>query len=224
MKVVKVTHNTIPDQEPDQEQQGEPQDESSLVDLEEISIIQENGEPSKPSVRRREEKGYNIETEPDLRRDEREGEFPKAIISERNKDKAYYSKAGPLTERIVVNDRLIPQALDSSVDLELPSPKESDALINHREADAFFENNSNSSDSKDGKNSKSKPKVPAFPRGVGVFAGKNFVTVNDPSLEGHRVEDVRFLTGVENLNSPLGRQVKIDLVNATSENKMEGNC
>lgn len=227
MKVIKITHNTIPDQEPDQEQQEQQynNDESSLVELEDVSVIQENGEPSKPSVRKRENKDYNIETEPDLRRDD--GEFPKAIISERNKDKAgvygnnYYSKAGPLTERIVVNDRLIPQALDSSVDLELPSPKESDALINHREADAFFENNSNSSDSKESKN---KPKVPVFPKGTGVFAGKNFVTVNDPSLEGHRVEDVRFLTGIENLNSPLGRQVKIDLASVTSENKMESNC
>jgi len=229
VKVVKVNHDSVPDQEPDQEQQEIEQDESSMVGLDDISIIQDNN-PSKQNMKRREEKNSNVETEPDLRRDDREGEFPEVVVSERNKNKAglyaqYYAKAAkavPLTERIVVNDRLIPQALDSSVDLELPSPKESDALINHREADAFFENNSSSSSSKESKNNKSanKPKIPAFPKTkAGVFAGNNFVAVNDPALEGHQVEDVRFLTGVENLNSPLGKQIKIDLTN-----KMENAC
>jgi len=111
--------------------------------------------------------------------------------------------------------------LDYSVDIELPSPKESDGLINHREADAFFENNSNSSDSKESKNNnRSKPRIPAFPiTKTGVFTGNNFVAVNDPTLEGHLVEDVRFLTGAENMNSPLGKHVKIDY-----NNKMESGC
>jgi len=228
LKVVKINHESVPDQEQDQEQQEIDQDESSMVDLDDVSIIQPNS-PSTQNMKKRDEKNYNVETEPDLRRDDREGEFPEVVVSERNKDKAglyanLYSKAckaAPLTERIVVNDRLIPQALDSSVDIELPSPKESDALINHREADAFFDNNSNSSDSKTNIRS-NKPNIPAFPKNrAGVFAGNNFVAVNDPSLEGHAVEDVRFLTGAENLNSPLGKQVKIDLTNHT---KMETGC
>jgi len=230
MKFVKVQNDSVAEQEQDQEEEyqsqedeDQEQDQDSGVDLEEISVVKA-GYPSKPNLKKKEdkEKVYNIETEPDLRREDRGEEFPRTIISERNKDKAnlypnnYYSKAGPLTERIVVNDRLLPQALDSSVDFELPSPKESDALINHREADAFFENNTNSSDS----SKKSKPKIPPFPKNsLAMFANSNLVAVNDPTLQGHKVEDVRFLTGVENLNSPLGKHVKIDLTN-----KVEGGC
>jgi Dullard-like phosphatase family protein len=231
MKFVKVQNqnSSVADQEQDQDYQSqdeepeEEQDPDYGVDLEHISVVKANY-PAKANPNKKEdrEKVYNVETEPDLGREGRGEEFPKTIISERNKDKAgmypnYYSKAGPLTERIVVNDRLVPQALDSSVDFELPSPKESDALINHREADAFFENNTNSSDSKD---SKAKPKIPPFPKSsVSVFTSSNLVAMNDPTLEGHKVEDVRFLTGIENLNSPLGKHVKIDLTN-----QMEASC
>jgi len=227
MKFIMVKNNSVANQEQDpdaeyQSQEDDDQGQNSSVDLEEICVAKADY-PSKGSMKKKEDKDkvYNVETEPDLGREGRDEEFPKTIISERNKDKAglysnYYSKAGPLTERVVVNDRLIPQALESSVDLELPSPKESDALINHREADAFFENNTNSSDS----SKKSKPIIPPFPRsGANVFASGNLVAVNDPTLEGHKVEDVRFLTGLENLNSPLGRHVKIDLTN-----KMEAGC
>jgi len=146
MKFVKVKYQeSIPNQEQEEEQapeeaQGleenqeedqEEQQQDSSLDLREISLIQDND--PKPSAKKREEreKAYNAETEPDLRRDERE---------KKNKSGSYGDfspKAVPLTERVVVNDRLIPQALDSSVDLELPSPKESDGLINHRDADTF---------------------------------------------------------------------------------------
>jgi len=225
IKVVKVAHDTVPEQEPDQEQEELEQDESSSIGLDDVSIIQANV-PSKQNLKKRDDKNYNVETEPDLRRDDREEEFPKTIVSSRNKAGLFgnfYPKAAPLTERIVVNDRLIPQGLDSSVDLELPSPKESDGLINHREADAYFENNSNSTDSKESKNNlTNKAKVPAFPKNKAtVFTGNNFVTEINPSLEGHRVEDVRFLTGIENLNSPLGRHVKIDLANKTETDSQE---
>ncbi len=178
-----------------------------------------NNDGLKPltSAKKREERErtYNVETEPDLRKDAREGEFQsyKSVVSEKNKNKgyAYYSsfmgRNAPLTERIV-NEKLINSDLDSSENenIELPSPKESDALINHREADAYFENNSNDTESK-GKNKeykKSNSTYTSFPQDGTV------VTIDEQTIEGHKVEDVRFHTGVTNLNSPLGRHVKIE--------------
>jgi len=194
------------------------------IDLEEISSLNVN-DPSKqplPSAKKREkedrEKNYNVETEPDLRKDAREGEFQsyRPGVSERNKNKGfqygnYLGRNAPLTERIV-NEKLINSDLDSSENIELPSPKESDALINHREADAFFENNSNDTDSKDSKKAKKNPSY--LKSHSAMYANMSpdatVVTVDEPTIEGHKVEDVRFLTGIDNLNSPLGRQVKID--------------
>jgi len=177
------------------------------ADQEELNV--QINESSKAMIKKKEEreKVYSVETEPDLRRDDREEEFPRQYGN-------FSSKAMPLTERIVVNDRFVPsQPLDISEDIELPSPKESDGLINHREADAYLESNSNSSDS-DNKKCKDKPRVPPLAKcGNSVFANNGFVAVVDPTLNGQKVDDVRFLTGVENLNSPLGRHVKIDLDN-----------
>lgn len=186
----------------------------------ELSAIQVN-DPSAKTAKRKEERErtYNIETEPDLRRDDREGEFgnPERGGERVRQYGGFYNK-GAITERVVVNDRFSIQPLDSSVEIELPSPKESDALINHREADTFFENNSNSTDSKEGGkgNSKTKFKVPPLSEaGVAVFARLSkggLVAVEDSTLEGH-VDDVRYLTGRENLNSPLGKHLKIELDN-----------
>jgi len=196
------------------------------IDLEEISSLNVN-DPSKqalPSAKKKEkedrERTYNVETEPDLRKDAREGEFQSyrsiAGASERNKNKPQYGymvRNAPLTERIV-NEKLIGGDLDSSdniENIELPSPKESDALINHREADAFFENNSNDTDSKEGKKPKKNPSFLKSHSALYSNMNPDATTVLvEEQIEGHKVEDVRFLTGIDNLNSPLGRQVKID--------------
>jgi len=187
--------------------------QDSELELPEIHVV----DPSKQSVKRREERerSYNIETEPDLRKDAREGEFQHyRIPSERNKNN-YLSKAVPLTERVPSNDRFGVQALDSSVDIELPSPKESDALINHREADAYY---SNETDSKDSKN------LPPYLQSnapllqtINKHQAK-VVAVEEPEIEGHKVEEVRYNTGFENLNSPLGRHVKIEFNNKMVSN------
>jgi len=190
----------------------------------EIESININESGVKPSAKKKEdrEKTYNIETEPDLRKDEREEEFIKGkhLFPGGNRDRPvkYGSpRAAPLTERICVDRPFVPD-LDSSENIELPSPKESDALINHREADAFFENNSNETETS--KKAKSKPVIPPFNKSASnVFNKAEVVTVVDPTIEGHKVEDVRLLTGLNNLNSPLGRHVKIEFQN---KNKVEG--
>jgi len=191
--------------------------DSGELEMPEIHVV----DPSKQPVKRREdrERSYNIETEPDLRKDAREGEFQQyRIPSERNKNQANYSsKAVPLTERVPSNDRFGIQPLDSSVDIELPSPKESDGLINHREADAYY---SNETDSKDSKKDKSANRnLPPYLQSHAPLLHNihnhqaNVVAVEETELEGHKVEEHRFQTGFENLNSPLGRHVKIEFNN-----------
>jgi len=162
------------------------------------------------------EKSNNVETEPDLR-NERDGKLQsfRVKMSERNKDKAkqyenYYSKAVPLTERVAVNDRLLDESLDSNFDIELPSPKESDTLIHHQQQSGLY--------NPQGQTTHSKPKVPVpslSKAGSALFKtlGSGIVTVKDPSLEGQQIEDLRYQTGVDNLNSPLGLQVKIQFNN-----------
>lgn len=218
--VVKVANNI---QDPEEE-------EEDPVALDEIAIVQpeDNTKPiSTKDKEDKDEKSYNVETEPDLRKDDREEEYQsyRSIGSYRfNRFKSLLSKTGHLTERIGCNDRPKPE-LDSSEIIEnivlLPSPKESDALINHREADAFFENNSNDVDTtvKEVRMSKSKPKIPPFSKSNSAIFGSmtneatEIVTVDEPTIEGHKVDEIRFLTGIDNLNSPLGRHVKIEFNN-----------
>jgi len=199
------------------------------VEAEETSSIQAH-EQNKQLIKKKEEreKTYNVETEPDLRKDDRESEFPLPPFSPKGTDKPNnkaarqnlpsYRRAAPLTERIVVSERWVDPALDSSVDIELPSPKESDALINHREADAYLENNSNETDTDKKKVVKQKPHIPPFLKSTSaIFASMNQKNESlDPTLEGHKVEDVRYLTGIDNLNSPVGKPIKIEF-----HNKME---
>jgi len=183
--------------------------DSGELEMPEIHVV----DPSKQPMKRKEdrERSYNIETEPDLRKDAREGEFQHyRIPSERNNKQAnYLSKAAALTERVPSNDRFGVQSLDSSVDIELPSPKESDGLINHREADAYY---SNETDSKD-------RNLPPYLQSHAPLLQTinnhqaNVVAVDEPEVEGHKVEGVRFETGFGNLNSPLGRHVKIEFNN-----------
>jgi len=185
--------------------------DSGELEMPEINVV----DPSKQPVKRKEERerSYNIETEPDLRKDAREGEFQQyRIPSERNKKQAnYLSKAVPLTERVPSNDRFGVQALDSSVEIELPSPKESDALINHREADAYY---SGETDSKDSKKDRNLPPYLQSHALHNINTHKaNVVAVDESEIEGHKVEEFRYHTGFDNLNSPLGRHVKIEFNN-----------
>jgi ribosomal protein L34E len=201
------------------------------VELNAIQINDPTQKYNKKKEEKERERTYNIETEPDLRRDDREVEF--ARLAEKNREgmRQYghlFSKNVPLTERIVVNDRFNFQSSDSSIDIELPSPKECDALINHQgpqevegEGDTFFDNNSNSTDSKEREKvgARTRVKVPSLSKSfVELNKRGELVTVPDPTLQGQTVEDVRYMTGVENLNSPLGKQVKIEL-----DNKMVNN-
>jgi RNA polymerase II subunit A small phosphatase-like protein len=168
-----------------------------------------------PSAKKKEEleKSNNIETEPDLRND-KDGKLQsfRMKVPEKNKDKEkqyenYYSKAVPLTER-VVNDRLLDESLDSNFyDLELPSPKESDMLIHHNNQAA-----DSGAESED-KSKSNKSRVPPLSKAASaIFKNLNngLVTVKDPTLDG-QVEEVRYHTGIDNLNSPLGMHVKIEL-------------
>jgi len=216
MKFVKVSSQ--PAQEP--------------VELEEIASLEVNETPKqtskkesqreKKSEREDREKTYNVETEPDLRKDDREEEFQeyRPGQSYRGGNKlinGLFARNGPLTERIMSNDRSDPDSSEIIENIELPSPKESDALINYREADAFLDNNSNDTDSKENsKAGKTKPKVPPFLKSASAIFNKlqaeaELVTVNEGTVEGHKVDDIRFLTGMGNLNSPLGRHVKIEI-------------
>jgi len=200
------------------------------VELEEIASLQVNDTPKqtskkesqreKKSEREDREKTYNVETEPDLRKDEREGEFQeyKPGQSQRGGNKlinGLFARNGPLTERIDRSDQDSSEIIEN---IELPSPKESDALINYREADAFLDNNSNDTDSKENNKAggKNKPKVPPFLKSASAIFNKlqaegEIVTVNEATVDGHKVEDFRYLTGLGNLNSPLGRHVKIEI-------------
>jgi len=221
--IVKVAHDPQDPEELEDEEDDDP------VALDEIAI-QPDQNPAEVSMKDiqtdKDEKAYNVETEPDLRKDDREEEYQsnRSVASYRfNKFKSLLGKSGPLTERIG-SDRPKPE-LDSSEIIEnivlLPSPKESDALINHREADAFFGNNSDDADTtvKEVRMSRSKPKIPPFAKSNSAIYGSmtieasEIVTVDEPTLEGHKVDEIRFLTGIDNLNSPLGRHVKIEFNN-----------
>jgi Dullard-like phosphatase family protein len=224
----RVKHSQQPSQSQKSKKFKKIKQDSVDLELSEIEI-QDQATKASPAVRDdekeaketykesnldREERTYNIETEPDLRKDEREEEYvPQSAKTSRLEKKyvSFYGRAAPLTERLA-NDRLLVQQFDSIVDLELPSPKESDGLINYREAGAYFENNSNETESEKKKAQLNKPKVPSL-SGAPVFnkanPKSNVVTVENPTIEGHKVEDVRMLTNFANLNSPLGRQAKI---------------
>lgn len=167
-----------------------------------------------------EKQNNNVETEPDLR-NEREGKLQsfRVKVSERNRDKAkqyedYYGKSVPLTERVVVNDRLLDESsLYSNDDIELPSPKESDMLIHHQQA-GVYEANGDSSDEKITPHSKPKVPIPSLSQAAAsIFKKSGLTTVKDPTLEGLQIDDVRYNTGTTNLNSPLGLQVKIQFNN-----------
>jgi len=177
-------------------------------------IIKKKEEPEKNN--------NNVETEPDLR-NERDGKLQsfRVKMSERNKDKAkqyenYYSKAVPLTERVVVNDRLLDETDESNLDIELPSPKESDTLIHHHHQNAMHGADPNDLDSQGLRHSKPKVPVPSLAKAGSAVFKSGLVTVKDPSLDGKQIDDVRFHTGVDNLNSPLGLHVKIQLPNVGS--------
>jgi len=201
MRVVKIQHEPID------------------FDNSSVNVI----EPAKPITKKREdrEKNYIVGTEPDLRKEEAENGFSKLHnLGSNNKVKARPHKTyrPALTERVAVNDRFLPQGLDSSLDIELPSPKESDGLINHRDAEALLDSNSNSTDSKESKKTRSKFVIPPFPKAsLTIFTNlskeTHLVAMDDPTLEGQKVEEVRYHTGLDNLNSPLGKHVKIDLTN-----------
>jgi Dullard-like phosphatase family protein len=185
------------------------------LDSEESSRTAKGSEP-KMSPKRKDEKDKNAETEPDLRREDREEEFQSYRSGNPEKVKikpagGFYLKAAPLTERIAVNDRLMDNIEDSSVEIELPSPKESDALIHHKLVNNYSESNSNENDT-DPKESapKTNKKAPLMKSKSTLYGNQEMVTADDPTLEGHVVEEVRFHTGIDNLNSPLGKQVKIE--------------
>jgi RNA polymerase II subunit A small phosphatase-like protein len=214
MKFVKVNSNQPPQQE-------------DPVELEEIAALQVQETPktntSKKEKNSREDEGkaYNVETEPDLRKDDREEEFqeyrPGQSYRGNKLINGLFARNGPLTERIMSND---PDSSEIIENIELPSPKESDTLINYREADGFLDNNSSDPDTKESKaGAKQRPKIPPFLKSASAIFNKlnaegELVTINDPTVEGHRVEDVRLLTGLGNLNSPLGRHVKIEIPTA----------
>jgi hypothetical protein len=198
------------------------------VDLEvsnSVSGLENSKQPLKKSYQvnlknQDREKIYNIETEPDLRRGPREGEllaakFNNSEIKEKaKKNGIYVIKPAALTERVGV-DGPYGQSSDSSEEIELPSPKESDNLINHRVANAYLENNSNETDSKEPvKERLHKPKPIVVRSSSAIFANlkqeqQGFVELEDPELETHTVEDTRFTSGINNLNSPLAKTLTI---------------
>jgi hypothetical protein len=165
---------------------------------------------TKQQLRHSEEKAHNIETEPDLRRDARDGAG--------NRDGARkLARPAPLTDRISSNEKPLWEVPSESsaevdaIDVGLPSPKESDTLINHRVAGAYLENNSETdSDKKNGSKNGSKHTSPARNGVIAHRTHEPVETVVDQVIDGHEVEQVRYLTGLDNLNSPLGRHVKID--------------
>lgn len=159
---------------------------------------------------------FNVETEPDLRRDEK-GDFVAACDADGNRFGFYGARAVPLTERIPERPFWYSPA-DSSVDIvdmALPSPKESDNLINHRKADMYLENNSET-DSEKNNGTHVKPEIvhkiveANLPQYAHREKEAEIVTVKDENIDGHHVEDVRYLTGIDNLNSPLGKHIKIE--------------
>ena len=134
------------------------------------------------------------------------------LLKDRNQPRQSGSaKLAALTERIPGNDRFNIQNSDSSVEIELPlSPKESDALINHRLAESYSEKDSNELETKDTKKDSGK-KVKKQTGPVSKMKKcPEIVTVDESEIEGHKIEEVRTHTGIDNLNSPLGKHVKIE--------------
>jgi RNA polymerase II subunit A small phosphatase-like protein len=159
------------------------------------------------------ERPNNIETEPDMRKDDRDEKIQSSRFKtlDRNGSKpkqfeGFSPRAAPLTDRVAVNDRLLDQSLESTEDIELPSPKESDNLIYHKQ-------------SEEENNSKATKKPTLFKSSSAIFkkiqVQSNIVAVQDPTLEGENIEDVRYHTGIDNLNSPLGKHAKIEFKNKT---------
>jgi len=190
----------------------------NLLKIKPPSITRKADSPVKrkeesPKRKEEAEKAYKLETEPDLRKDDRGEEY----LQESDDCKTpsgYGIKAAPLTERVSSD-----KPSESIDDFELlASPKESDNLINHSNGKGFFEKNGNNK-------SKKKPFVPPLAKDTEAFnkltrAGEDIVVVENKMIDGQKVEDVRMLTGMGNLNSPLGRQVKIEFNGHNNENQI----
>jgi hypothetical protein len=179
------------------------------------------------SFKKEDKEEYFIhETEQDKRKNDREEEFQTFRFNETSvkKDVIDYEVA-PLTKRTLSNDKLPGQFLDYSFEIEPPlSSKESDALVTRQgDNDASFDKDFGKTHVNDRNRSISnKSKLPLLLKShskqlINLIQDSNFITVEDPSLKGHNVEEIRFHTGIDNLNSPLGRHLKFEYNNSPTE-------